>query len=97
MFARLDADLFMANQLFRHGLRLPEMALDGTLTGTQRRERIRELILTRRWAERCVIKGSTAYAYLAGQPLGFAFETLYREPLEPPPGSTADEDLQPSA
>ena len=83
LFAKIDADCFLAWQLFRHGMSvLPEQGLQGTLSAIERRERLRTLILERGLAEAPVLKGSNAYRSLDGMPLAVAFFTLYGEPLE---------------
>ena len=76
MFERLDADLFLANQLFRQGLSAG--VLDGVTVSAQRRERIRREILAHELEAKTVIdppRGS------APETLAQAFERLYREPL----------------
>jgi glyoxylase-like metal-dependent hydrolase (beta-lactamase superfamily II) len=75
MFALLDADLFLANQLFRHGLSCG--VLDGVTVPAQRRERIRREIVAAELDEKPVIGRHG----LEPETLAQAFERLYREPL----------------
>ncbi len=77
MFELLDADLFLANQLFRYGV--PHMAaFAGTTTGSVRRERIRREILAAGLDEAPVLGGSRDRP---PETLSGAFTRLYGEPL----------------
>jgi hypothetical protein len=78
MFALLDADLLLANQLFRYGLSC--RVLEGVTVPAQRRERIRGEILAHRLAGEPLL-GQPRGA--APETLAQAFERLYREPLSP--------------
>ncbi len=76
MFSRLDADLFLAHQLFRHGR--PATVLEGVTVPAQRRERIRREILSAELDSALVlgaVRGS------ASETLAQAFLRLYHEPL----------------
>jgi len=75
MFARLDADLFLANQLFRHGR--PASVLSGVTDAAARRERIRSEIVDHGL-------GAALVRYRRDRPaetLSEAFTRLYGEPL----------------
>lgn len=76
MFSRMDADLFLANQLFRHGLSAG--VLDGVSLPAERRERIRRTILAAELEENFV-KGGPRDA--APETIAQAFQRLYGEPL----------------
>lgn len=78
LFAKLDADLFLAHHLFRRG-RKPSV-LAGVMGVTQRREAIRAEILAANLADE--------YRYgernqLSDETFAMAFERLYGEPLQP--------------
>jgi len=76
LFSRLDADLFLANQLFRRGLKAT--VLEGLTTAQQRRERIRREILAHE------LEGAAVLGQMRGtapETLAAAFERLYHEPL----------------
>jgi hypothetical protein len=75
MFELLDADLFLANQLFRHGL--SARVLEGVTVPAERRERIRREILAAGLDDKPVIDTKPP----STETLGAAFERLYREPL----------------
>jgi hypothetical protein len=75
MFDLLDADLLLANQLFRHGL--SARVLEGVTEPADRRERIRREILAADLDDKPVIGPRDK----APETLGQAFEQLYREPL----------------
>ncbi len=75
MFSRLDADLFMAHQLFRHGR--PASVLSGVTDSIARRERIRREIVDHGL-------GAMPVRYRRESPpetLSGAFTRLYGEPL----------------
>jgi len=75
MFSRLDADLFLANQLFRHGR--PASVLSGVTDASARRERIRSEIVDHGL-------GAALVRYRRDRPsetLSEAFTRLYGEPL----------------
>lgn len=78
MFAKLDADLFMANQLFRIGR--SSQVLAGVQGATDRREKIRAEILRADLADRPLRGLEETFAQ--------AFERLYHEPLQPTHGET---------
>ena len=82
LFRMLDADLFLAHQLFRHGLGLSASALDHTLNSRGRMEKIRAVILANDMAQRPVLRGSVTYDNLVGVTLEDAFAKLYGEPLQ---------------
>lgn len=76
MFRELDADLFLANQLFRHGL--SSQVLDGVTVSAQRRERIRREILAADLDQALVLGAKPGSA---PETLAQAFERRYHEPL----------------
>lgn len=76
LFARLDADLFLANQLFRHGL--SARVLEGITAPAERRERLRREILAAD-LDATLVRGAERGS--APETLAQAFERLYRQPL----------------
>jgi hypothetical protein len=72
LFARLEADLFLANQLFRRGH--TAFLLQGLTTPDQRRERLRQAILTAELQEDFVMGGPRGSA---AETLSQAFKRLY--------------------
>jgi hypothetical protein len=87
LFARLDADLFLANQLFRQGR--SSQVLAGVTGFAERRERIRREILAADVDEAPVLgqRGERL-----PETLGAAFERLYSEPLIPTTKGTTRAD-----
>ena len=75
MFELLDGDLFLANQLFRHGL--SARVLEGVTVPAARRERLRREILAAELDRAAVIGPRGPLP----ETLAEAFERLYREPL----------------
>lgn len=77
MFAKLDADLFLAHHLFRRGRRASVLA--GVMGVTQRREAIRREILASNLADEYRFGDRTQ---LSDETFAMAFERLYGEPLQ---------------
>ncbi len=76
-FRELDADLFMAYQIFRAG-RSPNV-LQGVTSSAERKARIREAILAYRFETRFLLD---ARGKPTEETFAQAFERLYREPLQ---------------
>lgn len=77
MFAKLDADLFMAHHLFRRGRCASVLA--GVMGVSQRREAIRREILAANLADEYRFGERNQ---LSDETFAMAFERLYGEPLE---------------
>jgi hypothetical protein len=80
MFRELEADLFLAHQLFRHGLSLTQLGehFDGVTSPAQRRESLRRKILAADLDQALVLSGPRDRP---PETLAQAFQRLYGEPL----------------
>lgn len=78
-FKKLDADLYLANQLFRAGCRV--LVTAGVTGFTERRERIRREIEREGMADRCL---KDAHGNQLDETFAEAFARLYNEPLRQP-------------
>lgn len=94
-FRELDADLFLAHQLFRAGR--SATVIQGVTTATERKERIRREIIEAKFERRYLLD---ARGKPTEETFGRAFERLYRERITPqgqPPVMNPSMELSSSA